>query len=218
MNQDVNKSNYRELASSYDSQIKEYDSYGHDVLFGMCYDYVNTGEKLLDIGIGTGLGSIKFSRVGLRIYGLDESQDMLNACQSKSFAAELKRYDINLDTIPYKDQYFDHVISCGVFHFIGDLSDIFTDARRVMKKDGLFAFTIAPQETNMDYIKEPTAWGVSIFKHSPQYIMKLLETNGLELLKEQRLLIKGADKVNYDMLFSVLICRSVKVAQKEQVI
>jgi hypothetical protein len=37
--------------------------------------------------------------------------------------------------------------------------------------------------------------------------MELLETNGLELLKEQRLLIKGADKVNYDMLFSVLVCR-----------
>ncbi len=47
--------------------------------------------------------------------------------------------------------------------------------------------------------------------------MKLLETNGLELLKEQRLLIKDADKVNYDMLFSVLICRSVKVAHEEQV-
>jgi predicted TPR repeat methyltransferase len=78
-----------------------------------------------------------------------------------------------------------------------------------MRRDGIFAFTIAPQETDTTYIKEPTAWGVSIFKHSPQYIMKLLETNGLELLKEQRLLIKGADKLNYDMLFSVLICRSV---------
>ena len=50
--QDVNKSDYSETASSYDNQVKEYDSYGHDVLFGMCYDYVNTGEKLLDIGIG----------------------------------------------------------------------------------------------------------------------------------------------------------------------
>jgi len=30
---------------------------------------------------------------------------------------------------------------------------------------------------------------------------------GMELLKEQRLLIKDADKVNYNMLFSALICR-----------
>jgi len=67
--------------------------------------------------------------------------------------------------------------------------------------------TIAPQGTSADYIKESTAWGVSIFKHAPRYIMELLETNGMELLKEQRLLIKGSDKVNFDMLFSVYIGR-----------
>ena len=203
----MNESDYRETAVNYDNQVKEYDSYGNDVLFGMCYDYVNSGEKLLDIGIGTGLASIKFSRTGLKIYGLDESQEMLNACQSKSFAEELIRYDINLDRIPYKDQYFNHVISCGVFHFVGDLSNLFADVKRVIKKDGIFAFSIAPQETSAGYIKEPTAWGVSIFKHSSQYIMQLLSENNLELQKEQRLLIKGADKVSYDMLFSVLITR-----------
>ena len=85
---------------------------------------------------------------------------MLNACKSKSFTEDLKQYDINRDTIPYKDRYFNYVIFCGVFHFIGDLSDIFTDVKRVMKKNGLFAFTIAPQETDTNYIKEPTAWGV----------------------------------------------------------
>ncbi len=203
----MNESNYRETASNYDNQAKEYDSYGYDVLFGMSYDYINTNEKLLDIGIGTGLASIKFSRAGLKVYGLDESQEMLNACQSKSFTEELKRYDINSDTIPYRDQYFNHVISCGVFHFIGDLTDLFTDVKRVIRKGGIFGFTIAPQETTADYIKEPTPWGVSIYKHSSQYIMGLLDENGLELQKEQRLLIKGADKTSYNMLFSVLITR-----------
>ena len=203
----MNESDYRETASNYDNQVKEYDSYGHDVLFGMSYDYVSAGEKLLDIGIGTGLSSIHFARTGLKIYGLDESQEMLNACQSKSFTEELKRYDITCDRIPYKSKYFNHVICCGVFHFIGDLSDIFTDARRVMKEGGIFAFTIAPQETDAGYIEVPTDWGVSIFKHSPQYISDLLYENGLELVKEQRLLLKGADKTSYNMLFSVMITR-----------
>ncbi|MCK4672027.1 MAG: methyltransferase domain-containing protein, partial [Candidatus Aegiribacteria sp.] len=138
---------------------------------------------------------------------LDESQEMLNACQSKSFTEDLKQYDINRDIIPYKDQYFNHVISCGVFHFIGDLSDLFADVKRVMRKGGIFAFTIAPRETSAGYIQEPTAWGISIFKHSSQYIMNLLDENDLELQKEQRLLIKGADKLTYDMLLSVLITR-----------
>lgn len=203
----MNEPNYRETASNYDNQVKEYDSYGYDVLFGMSYDYVKADEKLLDIGIGTGLSSIHFARTGLKIYGLDESQEMLNACQSKSFTEELRRYDITCDKIPYKNKYFNHVICCGVFHFIGDLSDIFTDARRVMREGGIFAFTIAPQETNAGYIEEPTDWGVSMFKHSPKYIMDLLYDNGLELIKEQRLLLKGADKTKYNMLFSVMITR-----------
>lgn len=209
MNQDVDVPVYKESASNYDNQIKAYDSYGHDALFGMSFGFVNADEKLLDIGIGTGLASIQFSKVGLKVYGLDASQEMLNACQSKSFTEELRLYDMTRDTIPYEDHYFNHAISCGALHFIGNLTNLFTEVKRVMKKGGIFAFTIAPQETAVGYIEEPTSWGVSIFKHASQYIMDLLDENDLELQKEQRLLIKGADKVNYNMLFSVLItmCR-----------
>lgn len=207
MSQDVNKPVYEELASQYDKEVKAYNSYVYDVIFGMSFEFVRADEKLLDIGIGTGLASIQFAEVGLKVYGLDTSQEMLAVCRSKSFTEELKRCDMTREPIPYKDRCFDHVVCCGVLHFVSDLNNLFSEVKRVIRRGGIFAFTIAPQETAVGYIEEPTAWSVSIFKHSPQYIMELLETNGLKLLKEQRLLIKGADKVNYDMLFSVLICR-----------
>ena len=207
MNHGVNEPVYKEFVSQYDEEVKVYDSYGHDVIFGMSFEFVRADEKLLDIGVGTSLASIQFAEVGLKVFGLDTSREMLAVCQSKSFTEELKRCDITLELIPYKEQYFDHVICCGVLHFVNDLTDLFSEVKRVIKRGGIFAFTIAPQGTATSYIEEPTAWGVSIFKHSPQYVMELLEANGLELLKEQRLLIKGADKTNYDMLFSVLISR-----------
>jgi len=207
MSQDMNGPVYEELASQYDQEVKEYDSYGHDVIFGMGFEFVSAGEKLLDIGIGTGLASMQFSEVGLKVYGLDFSQEMLAVCRSKSFAKELTQYDMIREPIPYKDRYFNHVICCGVLHFMGDLNSLFSEIQRVVRRKGIVAFTIAPQERAVGYVEEPTAWGVSIFKHSPQYIMELLETYNLELLKEQRLLIKGADRVNYDMLFSALVCR-----------
>ncbi|MGD9161215.1 MAG: hypothetical protein PVG39_22555, partial [Desulfobacteraceae bacterium] len=68
---------YKEQADSYDSQAREYNSYTHDVIFGVSFEYVKASEKLLDIGIGTGLASINFSRLGLRVFGLDSSQEML---------------------------------------------------------------------------------------------------------------------------------------------
>jgi hypothetical protein len=48
---------------------------------------------------------------------------------------------------------------------------------------------------------------VPIFKHSPEYIIRLLSENGFGLQKEQRLLMKGADKVSFDMLFSTFVAR-----------
>ena len=218
MKQEEKVSEYEELASNYDSQVKEYDSYGHNVLFGMSFEFVNPGEKLLDIGIGTGLASLPFSKIGLKVYGLDVSQEMLNACQSKSFTQALSLYDMSHEQIPYEDHYFNHVVCCGAMHFIADLRSLFLEVKRVMKGGGIFAFTIAPQETGASYIKEATTWGVPIFKHSSSYIMDLLSENDLELQKEQRLLMKGADKASYDMLFSVLIARYVRIKQRTNAI
>lgn len=207
MSQNNRISEYRELASNYDNQVKEYDSYGHNVLFGMSFEYVKSDEKLLDIGIGTGLASIHFSRCGLKVYGLDSSQEMLNACQSKNFTQELKLFNLSIEEIPYEDDYFNHVICCGVMHFVGELDNLFSEVKRVIKPGGIFAFTIAPQETEASFSREDTSWGVPIFKHSIKYIMNLLSGNDFELEKEQRLLFKDADKVNYNMLFSALVAR-----------
>ncbi len=119
----------------------------------------------------------------------------------------LNLYDIISEQIPYEDHYFNHVICCGAIHFVGELEDLFNEVKRVMNPGGIFSFTIAPQNTEVYYIKEETAWGVPIFKHSMTYIKELLGENGFNLQKEQRLLIKGADQVNYDMLFSALVAK-----------
>ena len=201
----MNEECYKELANQYDEQVKEYDSYGYNVIFGMSYEYVKPGERILDLGIGTGLASIQFSKIGIKIYGLDISEDMLNMCRSKSFAEELKLHDLLNDRIPYNDDFFNHIISCGVFHFISDLSNIFSEVARIINEGGIFAFTISPENIKDNFVKQMTAWGVPIYKHSPNYIKRLLDLNNMKLLKEQRLLIKGADKINYNMLFSVMI-------------
>ena len=198
---------YKEFASNYDKQVREYDSYGHDALFGMSFEFIEKDEKLLDIGIGTGLASVKHSRLGLEVYGLDSSPQMLDACRSKSFARALNLYDMFSEKIPYEDSFFNHVVSCGVLHFMGDLEPLFQEVKRVIKPGGTFAFTIAPQNSDTLFVRENTAWGVPIFKHSMNFVVNMLEKNGFSVLKEQRLLIKGADKVNYDMLFSAMVTR-----------
>jgi len=85
-----------EFASEYDAQVRDYYSYGHDVLFGICFEYVKAGDRLLDLAIGTGLASKPFADIGLRVSGLDISNDMLEACRTKGFAEDLRRHDLEL--------------------------------------------------------------------------------------------------------------------------
>ena len=193
----------------YDAQVGEYDSHAHDVLFGMAFPFVKCGKRMLDIGIGTGLASIHFTEIGLQVYGLDHSTEMLETCRAKSFALELGKFDVVREAIPYPDRFFDHVVCCGLFHFVRDLSGPLAEVARVLKEGGVFAFTYAPGDFHDDCLEEPTGWGIPIFRHSTSYLEKLLKRGGLEQLKEQRLLMKGANKISYDHLFSALICRKV---------
>jgi len=205
-----------QFAKSYDSQVKEYHSHGHDVLFGMCYEYVKPGESLLDLGIGTGLSSIHFAKAGLEITGLDGSSEMLKVCRKKSFAKELVQYNIQEVPLPYLDNSFSHVICCGVFHFFSDLLPIIRDSFRLLKTGGIFAFTIAVPTTeevgsnpdiDPNYIESPTSWGIWIFKHTDRYINSIAETLGLLILKEQIILLDSGDKETADILSKVIIMR-----------
>jgi ubiquinone/menaquinone biosynthesis C-methylase UbiE len=203
-----------EFAAIYDSQVKEYNSYGHEVLFGMCYEFIKPGDSLLDLGIGTGLSSVHFAKAGLTITGLDGSMEMLKECEKKGFAKEIKKYNIQDVPLPFSDNAFSHVICCGVFHFFGDLLPTIKEACRILKPTGIFAFTIASltekdagldSEKMPEYVEIQSAWGVPIFKHTDKYINKIAETLGLTIHKQQKVLADSGDKEAGDILFKVIV-------------
>ena len=203
-----------EFASTYDSLAKQYNCYGHEVLFGMCYEYIKLGDSLLDLGIGTGLSSVLFAKSGLNITGLDESLEMLKECRKKGFANEIKQYNIQDVPLPYSDNAFSHIVCCGVFHFFGDLLPTIKEAYRILRPNGIFAFTIASLtaieagldcESMQDYIEVQSAWGIPIFKHSDKYVNKIAEILGLTIQKEQKVLTYSGDKDTGDILFKVIV-------------
>lgn len=210
-------------AAQYDKQVREYNSYGHDALFGMSFEYVNPRGCLLDIGIGTGLASQSFAKVGIEVYGFDGSTEMLKVCESKAFAKELKVFDLKNIPLPYSDSFFDNVICCGVLHFFDDLDKILKEVLRIIKPGGIFGFTVAAQTSDKeaktddnlkDYLKTPTPWGVPIFKHSARYVTNILQTNGFDKLKTQKLLLRGGPEVDSDdMLFRVYVAREASVVR-----
>jgi predicted TPR repeat methyltransferase len=147
---------------------------------------------------------------------------MLKVCESKAFAKELKVVDLN-NNLPYSNNFFDHVICCGVLHFWGELETILKEVLRIVKPGGVFAFTVAAQtayegaatvDNRQGYFKMLTPWGVPLFKHSKGYITNLLLANGFNILKTQKLLIRGGPEADSeDMLFRVHIAREVSAVR-----
>jgi ubiquinone/menaquinone biosynthesis C-methylase UbiE len=172
-----------QFAKDYDSLAEEYRSYGGMVIFGLVYDQISPGEKILDVGIGTGLSSERFHRIGTEIYGIDISEEMLEECRKKGFAQELKVLDITSEPIPYPDCFFNHVICHGVLHFFEDLAPIFEEISRVIRKGGVFVLTIMCDESGGpegDVIeKKITKWNREAIYHGREYISKISKINHL---------------------------------------
>jgi predicted TPR repeat methyltransferase len=176
--------------NNYDNCAIEYQWYGHEIIFGLLFEYLKKEQNLLDLGIGTGLSSSYFNQLGLKIYGVDISQEMLSLCKKKGLADDLKIMDIVNDPFPFEDNYFDYVISCGVFHFVEDLNHIFKKTRNVLKNGGIFSFTIKDTLTPDSGIVESfyEDAGVIIYSHSDKYVEKLSEEYKFRYLKKQKFL------------------------------
>ncbi len=205
-------------AGRYDEQVEEYNNFVHDVLFGMMFEFVKPKQKLLDIGIGTGLSSIRFAELGVNVYGLDASQEMLEFCKAKLFAKQLNIFDITKDAIPYRDNFFHLAVAIGILNFFPSLNSIFLQVNRIMKNNGIFTFTILPniellktgKKKLPSFTKQQTPWGVPIYKHSAEYICHLLKKHSFELLKEQLIVVRTDEVDTPDMLLSLIVAKANK--------
>ena len=180
-------SEHDKYAKEYDAQIKNYNCYIAEVLFGLSYEYIKKRESILDIGIGTGVLSRLFYSAGLKVFGLDGSAEMLKICDQKGFAKELIKQDILTFPWPFLDDYFNHVVCCGGLHFIGDLEELIEEISRVQKTDGIFAFTVMNSNSNqpgLDKYEKRIEDDLTVFSHKKGYINNLLKNNHYRKEKE----------------------------------
>jgi predicted TPR repeat methyltransferase len=176
------------MAETYDQEAEAAGWYGPEVSFGLTYKYIQPNQSLLDIGIGTGLGSVLFRKAGLKVFGMDNSEDMLDACRGKGFT-DLVRHDLNMTPYPYEAEAMDLVICVGVMIFFSDLSSVFRETARILRSGGLFVFAVADRAQNESHEfkvgAEHTKTGnsVTMFRHDVRQVENWIERSGFELLR-----------------------------------
>lgn len=181
---------HEESADQYDCLA--YRCHWHpEILFGLCFEYLAPGQRLLALGIGTGLCVESFHRYGLRVVGVDESPAMLACCAAKAVADDLTEHDLTQVPWPWRAGEFDHVIASGVFHFIEDLAPIVRESARVVRVGGLFAFTVrAPGQNRPEaHADVEIIDNVPVYAHHPGYLADLVTQAGLGVVKQAQIRI-----------------------------
>ncbi len=93
------------------------------------------GESLLDVGCGTGYFSFYFYQLGLKITGLDNSEEMLNVARSKiKKKGDIEFISGEATSLPFSDNSFDIVTLITSLGFIKEPSKAIREAFRVASK------------------------------------------------------------------------------------
>ncbi|MBI1842022.1 MAG: methyltransferase domain-containing protein [Verrucomicrobia bacterium] len=124
------------------------------------------GRRILELGCGGGQCSIAFAKQGAFALGVDLSDTQIAyACalaerEGVSVAFHQGKMEEFLEGEP--DAGYDVVFSAYAFQYVGDLSRVFRETRRVLKPGGLFVFSLDHP------ISDVTAWdeGRAVFAES----------------------------------------------------
>ncbi len=177
--------NSSKYVCNYDLKAKKSNWYAPEIGFGLVFNYINAGESILDIGIGTGLSSRLFAKAGLDVYGIDFSGTMLEECRKKQFTTELKKHDLQKTPYPFSDAAMDHAICIGVLHLMDDLYMVFKETERILRSGGIFLFSVIDRDESAKQKKELKSSEKEKFfvhHHSLKQITALLEACGFSLL------------------------------------
>lgn len=144
-----------------------------------------TGNKLLDIGCGTGhfLKYLNSKRDSWKIYGVEPSKLLREAAQ-KNTLADIREGTLN--KIPFNDNFFDTVTCYDVLEHDIDLEKNIAELRRVLKPKGILLIQAPNYRSLMAFITGSRWdwWCVPdhVLHFSYYFLVQYMKKNGFRVL------------------------------------
>jgi predicted TPR repeat methyltransferase len=174
---------FDQYASRYDTALTEHLRYrGPAILLEAVEGVMRDAgrpmhfEAALDLGCGTGLAGAAFRPVADRLVGADLSPAMIAKAAEKGVydRTAVAGFEDFLAAAVSAEERYDLVLAADVFVYVNDLTPIIAGIGKILKPDGLAAFTA---ETH-------SADGVKLlptlrFAHGEPYLRAVLLANGL---------------------------------------
>ena len=138
----------------------------------------------LDLGCGTGLAGMEISPHVRQLVGVDLSTKMLARAHARNVYHRL----VHADLLPMMRgegaSGYDVIIAADVFVYLGMLDEVVSEARRLLRADGFFMFSVEalealPEQANS--IEDHAGYRLGQsgrYAHSSTYLEKLASSNG----------------------------------------
>jgi malonyl-CoA O-methyltransferase len=107
------------------------------------------GNRVLDIGSGTGLATGKLRAISgaEMLVSLDLALPMLQFAKQKQSDARLFSICSDAEALPFKENSFDLIFSASTFQWCNDIGLVFDECLRLLRPGGLFVFSTFGPDT-----------------------------------------------------------------------
>ena len=158
-------------ADNFDRDLIDKLKYQTPTLLGNLIEQFVSSNSLdiLDLGCGTGLMGERLRSLRRTLTGVDLSTNMIEKARQRKIydhlsCTELTRF------LQMQEITFDLIVATDVFVYIGDLSVVFKEVRRVLRDSGLFCFSVEATD-EIDFVLRDTRR----YAHSIGYLQKLAD-------------------------------------------
>ncbi|MDO9227517.1 MAG: class I SAM-dependent methyltransferase [Pseudomonadota bacterium] len=117
----------------------------NQVEVALCARHV-AGNKLLDVGVGSGRASLPLARAGFDVTGVDSSQAMLDQTRAQAGETPIRLLQRDLADLKFADDEFDTVMSLNVLVHFPHWQAILAEWQRVLRPNGRIVFDIHSQD------------------------------------------------------------------------
>jgi SAM-dependent methyltransferase len=105
--------------------------------------YAQAGDRVLDLGCGTGELTRALAAAGLRVAGCDISTQMLlRAPRDRGGGAGWVRLDVGWRRLPFASAAFDVVVAASVLEYVVDPAAVLRECARVLRPGGVVLYTV----------------------------------------------------------------------------
>jgi len=138
------------------------------------------GWDVLDLGCGTGLAGAAMAPYARRLVGVDLSAGMLAKARARNLYQRLEQRELLSMMRGEPPSSYDVITATDVFIYVGKLDDVVREAHRLLRRDGLFAFSVealeapSPGDGGSGYRLAPSGR----YAHSTSHLDQLAAAHG----------------------------------------